>query len=107
MQKRFGWNKKLNIILCKEILIHISTARAQKKVQGAGMPSLKSWEGVIAKSANFKPKSMQDHLKTVIENRKSQVASREEQSGTVVEDREIDVLIDSMICDKKKAVKIF
>ena len=47
------------------------------------MPSLKSWQGIITKCKfQAKPKSMQDHLKTVIENRKSQVASQEKQPET-------------------------
>lgn len=52
-----------------------------------------------------KTKSYQD-VKTLIENRKDEVRKQEREWGTVVEDRELDTLLDSIICDKKDCVDV-
>ena len=89
VQKRFEWNEN-------------STHRPYQYRPGT-KETARSWDALveILKGDNYKerkfqakPKSMQDLLKTVTENRKSQVVSQEKQSGTVVEGREIDLFID-------------
>ena len=54
-------------------------------------------------SFNFpsKRKSLQDHFKTMKENRDAVVAKQMTESGTVVEDREVDKVLDCIREDLK------
>ena len=108
--KRFVWNEALNVIFCREILIH-----RPYQFRAGSKESSSSWDGLVEtltgddyKAYNFqaKPKSMQDHLKVLMDNRRRVVADQERQSGTVVEDREIDQLLDNIISDRNDCLEM-
>ena len=109
--RRFVWNDALNIIFCREVLIH----RPYQHKSGT-KDAARSWEGLVEtltsdkyKEFKFpsKPKSMQDHLKILTDNRISFLTTHQENdSDTQFEGREIDALVDRIICDRNNFLQV-